>query len=75
VAPPAAGVAAQCRQRVELADIVRAHGLAYARTHALSGAQRRALRAIARCRTAALGGHRAVCVACGAERITDQLVS
>ncbi|TPW18981.1 MAG: putative transposase, partial [Elusimicrobia bacterium] len=50
--------------------IVRAHGPAYARTHALSRAQRRALRAIARCRTAALGGHRAVCAACGAERIT-----
>jgi hypothetical protein len=39
-------------------------------THVLSRAQRRALRAIARCRTAALGGHRAVCAACGAERIT-----
>lgn len=70
MAPPAAGVGAECRQRVELADIVRAHGPAYERTHALSRAQRRALRAIARCRTAALGGHRAVCAACGAERIT-----
>jgi len=28
------------------------------------------LRAIATCRTAALGGHRAVCTTCGAERIT-----
>jgi len=70
VAPPAAGVGAECRQRVELADIVRAHGPAHERTHALSRAQRRALRAIAACRTAALGGHRAVCTTCGAERIT-----
>ncbi|PYN69433.1 MAG: IS91 family transposase [Candidatus Rokuibacteriota bacterium] len=56
--------------RVELADIVRAHGAAYQRAHPLCRAQCRALRAIARCRTAALGGHRAVCTACGAERIT-----
>ena len=56
--------------RVELADIVRAHGAAYRRTHVLARAQGRALRAIATCRTAALGGHRAVCTACGAERIT-----
>jgi hypothetical protein len=70
VAPPAAGVAPEGRPRVELADIVRAQGPAYERTHALSRAQRHALRAIARCRTAALGGHRAVCTACGTERIT-----
>jgi len=70
--PPAApaGVGAARMARVELADIVRAHGAAYQRAHPLCRAQRRALRAIARCRTAALGGHRAVCTACGAERIT-----
>ena len=56
--------------RVELADIVRAHGAAYRRTHLLARAQGRALRAIAHCRTAVLGGHRAVCTNCGAERIT-----
>jgi hypothetical protein len=56
--------------RLELADIVRAHGAAYEQAHVLCRAQRRALRAIATCRTAALGGHRAVCGACGAERIT-----
>jgi hypothetical protein len=55
---------------VELADIVRAHGAAYQPAHPLCRAQRRALRAIATCRTAVLGGHRAVCTACGAERIT-----
>ncbi|MBI2494033.1 MAG: IS91 family transposase [Candidatus Rokubacteria bacterium] len=65
-----AGVGADRARRVELADIVRAHGAAYQRAHPLCRAQRRALRAIATCRTAALGGHRAVCSACGAERIT-----
>ena len=57
------------RPAVELADIVRAHGSAYRRTHALSRAQRRALRAIETCRTAALGGHRETCDTCGAERL------
>ncbi len=56
--------------RLELADIVRAHGAAYRQTHVLARAQGRALRAIAQCRTAALGGHRAVCATCGTERIT-----
>ena len=56
--------------RIELADIVRAHGAAYQRAYPLARAQRRALRAIAACRTAVLGGHRAICAACGAERIT-----
>jgi len=69
-AAPAVSLAADRRPRVELADIVRAHGAAYEQTHALAGVQRRALHAIAACRTAALGGHRAVCTTCGAERIT-----
>ena len=45
-------------RRLELADIVRAQGAAYRRTHALAWAQRRAMDAIATCRTATLGGHR-----------------
>jgi len=68
-AAPAGGGADRAR-RVELADIVRAHGAAYQHAHPLCRAQRRALRAIADCRTAALGGHRAVCTTCGAERIS-----
>jgi hypothetical protein len=68
-APPGAPPARR-DARVELADIVRTHGAAYQRAHPLCHAQRRALRAIAACRTAVLGGHRAVCTACGAERIT-----
>ena len=65
-----ARVGADRARRVELADIVGAHGAAYQRAHPLCRAQRRALRAIATCRTAALGGHRAVCATCGTERIT-----
>ena len=57
------------RPAVELADIFRAHGSAYRRTHALSRAPRRAMRAIETCRTAALGGHRETCDTCGAERL------
>jgi hypothetical protein len=55
---------------LELADIVRAHGEAYRRTHRLPTVQHRALHAIAACRTAALGGHQETCDRCGAVRIT-----
>ena len=54
---------------VEVAEIFRAHGARYRQTHAPSRVQRRAMRAIETCRTAALGGHRHTCDACGAERI------
>ena len=64
------GAGADRAHRLELADIVRAHGADYRRTHRLSRSQHSALDAIANCRTAVLGGHRAVCLACGAERIT-----
>jgi Putative transposase/Transposase zinc-binding domain len=70
VAPPGAGATTERGSRVELADIVRAYGATYRRTHVLARAQGRALRAIEVCRTAVLGGHRAVCTTCGAERIT-----
>ena len=56
--------------RLELADIVRTHGEAYQRTHRLVPVQHRALRAIASCRTAALGGHRETCDHCGAVRVS-----
>jgi len=56
---------------VEVADILRAHGAAYRHTHMLSRAQRRAMRDIETCRTAALGGHRETCDTCGAERLAD----
>jgi hypothetical protein len=54
--------------RVELADIVRAHGPALLANARLAGVQQRALRAIERCRTAALGGQISQCDHCGAAR-------
>ena len=54
--------------RLELADIVRAHGAAFRAAHRLCGVQHRALRAIERCRTAALGGELRQCDACGERR-------
>ena len=58
------------RPTLEVADIVRAHGDEYRRAHAetLSVGQKRVLRAIERCRTAALGGHLEQCDQCGHER-------
>ncbi|MEK6592543.1 MAG: IS91 family transposase [Pseudomonadota bacterium] len=53
-----------------MADILRAHGESYRRTHNLARCQRRAMRAIENCRTAQLGGHKHTCDRCGAARIT-----
>ena len=61
--------AAPARRRVELAELVRTHGAAYRQAHRLTRGQHRALRAIAACRTAALGGHTETCDVCGATRI------
>jgi Putative transposase/Transposase zinc-binding domain len=55
-------------RRLELADVVRAHGEALRHSRVLSPEQRAALRAIEQCRTAVLGGHLDVCSACGHER-------
>jgi hypothetical protein len=57
------------RTAFEVADVVRAYGASFLRTHPASGAQRRVLRAIARCRTPALGGHVEGCEGCGYQRI------
>jgi hypothetical protein len=67
---PAGTVVSIVRPRLALADIVRAQGDAYRRTHRLAPVQSRALHAIETCRTAALGGHRETCDHCGAVRIT-----
>ena len=55
------------RQKLEVADIFRAHGPAYRRAHEgrLSLTQLKVMSAIETCRTAALGGHVAACMACG----------
>jgi hypothetical protein len=55
---------------VEVADIFRAQGESYRRSHNLAHCQRRAMRAIEKCRTAQLGGHKHTCDRCGAVRIT-----
>ena len=54
------------RPPFEVADIVRRHGDRVLETHRawVTGAHRRVLRAIAQCRTAALGGHRDRCDQC-----------
>lgn len=54
--------------RLELADVFRAHGDAFRKTHALSSHQLEVMHAIERCRTAALGGHLDVCLQCGDAR-------
>jgi len=62
--------APETRPALEVADIVRAAGDAYRKTHRLSLQQERVLGAIASCRTAALGGHRSQCDQCGALTIS-----
>jgi hypothetical protein len=59
------------RPVLEVADIVRQHGAEFLNRHAahLGSGQRRFLRDVARCRTAALGGHVERCGDCGQERI------
>jgi hypothetical protein len=57
------------RPQLEVADIVRQYGAAFLARYGptLSGEQHRALRAIAVCRTAPLGGHITQCDHCGHE--------
>jgi len=69
-APSSAATAAGTeRPAYEVADIVSAYGAEYRRTHDVLPVQGMALRAIERCRTAALGGHVEACDACGARRV------
>ena len=56
------------RPQVEVAEVVRRYGPAYRAAHPCSRSQQRVLRAIATCRTAALGGHLEQCDSCGHER-------
>ena len=62
------GTHAVPRPAVELADIVRLHGEALRNARVLTPEQHTTLRAIERCRTAALGGHLDVCTSCGHEQ-------
>jgi len=52
----------------EVADVIRMVGANF--LDSLTRAQQKVLNAIARCRTAALGGHRDQCVRCGYQKIT-----
>lgn len=58
----------QRRPALEIATVFRAHGESYRRSHALSVEQLRTMRAIERCRTAALGGHVDVCSSCSSAK-------
>ena len=69
VAATAGAPGERARSRYEVADVVRAHGEEYLRTHPTSAEQRQVLRAIATCRTAALGGHVEPCENCSYQRI------
>ena len=60
------------RPPLEVADIVRTYGTAFVRRHGrwLTGLHFKVLRAIAACRTAALGGHIDQCDRCGQRAIS-----
>jgi putative transposase/transposase-like zinc-binding protein len=59
------------RPALEVAEVIRQYGDAFLNRHGsvLCATQRRALRDLAVCRTAALGGHVEHCLDCGHERI------
>ena len=60
------------RPTLEVADIIRAHGTRFIDRNRswLRWPHLKVLRAIERCRTAALGGHRDRCTRCGREAIS-----
>jgi predicted Zn-ribbon and HTH transcriptional regulator len=65
---PVAERAATQNRRWELADIFRNYGEEYRQNHSLPLSHLRVMRAVERCRTAALGGHMQKCDSCGFER-------
>lgn len=56
--------------RLELADILRAHGPAYRAQHPVSPEQAKVMTSLVQCRTALLGGHVDSCDGCGFVRIS-----
>src|SRR5437867_4664418 len=58
------------RPPLEVADILRLHGNEYRRHHNLSARQRKVVKNIEQCRTAALGGHKDTCDTCGHVRLS-----
>lgn len=65
----AAGEGEKSQPPYEVAGVVRGCGPEFLARYRPSIEQRRVLHAIARCRTAALGGHRRECEACGHQHI------
>ena len=59
------------RPLLEVADVIRSHGEAFLQKYGrhLTATQKKALRDLALCRTAALGGHVERCLDCGHERV------
>ncbi len=60
----------QTKRKVEVADILRAHGEDYRATHRVSPGQAKVMAHLTACRTAALGGHVDACADCGYRRIS-----
>ena len=60
------------RPALEVADVLRTHGAAFLAIQGaqLSRDQQRAVKELALCRTAALGGHTEQCAGCGVQRIS-----
>ena len=60
------------RPLLEVADVIKSHGEAFMQKYGshLSVTQKKALRDLALCRTAALGGHVERCLDCGHERVS-----
>jgi hypothetical protein len=60
------------RPLLEVADVIRSHGEAFLQKHGghLTATQKKALRDLALCRTATLGGHVERCLDCGHERVS-----
>ncbi len=56
------------RPRLEVAEVFARFGERYLESHHASADERKVMRAIERCRTAALGGHLDMCTTCGYER-------
>jgi predicted Zn-ribbon and HTH transcriptional regulator len=59
--------AGETKARPELADIFQHYGESYRKTHGLTAAQQKVMRAVESCRTACLGGHLKQCDRCGFE--------
>jgi hypothetical protein len=59
------------RPELEVADVIRSHGAAFLQRYGsqVTATQKKALRELALCRTAALGGHIERCLDCGSDRV------